>query len=231
MIKQEFDKYIKNYRSNLDNSLWLSGESSTYFAAYKAKKLKEWVTPQLSEQHKILDFGCGDGVMTSFVSKEFPKVNVYGVDPSPKSIEEAKRFENIKFSVSSDQNTKLNFEDNYFDVIYAAGAFHHIPFSMHEGYMQELMRITKPGGKLVIFELNPLNPLTVYTFNRNPIDQDATMLKPWYAKKLANTYGKNQLKFYCFFPKVLGMLRSLEKWMTKVPASALYAVIIEKTDH
>ncbi len=227
-MNQEFDQYIDSYRKNLDNSLWLSGETSTYFARYKAKKIKEWTNLSLDKRHKILDFGCGDGVMTDFVSKEFSEAKTYGVDPSPKSIQEAERYQHIQFSVNSDQNTKLDFEDNFFDLIYAAGAFHHILFSLHEGYLQELTRILKPQGHLLVFELNPLNPLTVFTFKRNPIDQDATMLKPWYAHKIARKYGKTAIKFYCFFPKFFGKLRNLERYLTKIPVSALYSIIIQK---
>ena len=47
--KHEFDNYIKNYRQNLNQSLALSGETSGFFALYKAKKLREWL-PELSNK-------------------------------------------------------------------------------------------------------------------------------------------------------------------------------------
>jgi SAM-dependent methyltransferase len=94
--------------------------------------------------------------------------------------------------------------------------------------MKEIVRILKPGGVFVIFELNPLNPLTVRTFRRNPIDQDATMLKPWYAYNLTNKFGTSTIKFYCFFPKFFAWLRPLEKFLTKFPFGALYAMILKK---
>jgi len=229
MLKQEFDSYIDKYRPNLDNQLWLSGESSTFFAKYKANKLKEWFPELVLQKQKILDFGCGDGVMTNFTSDIFKNAEVYGVDPSPKSIEEAQEtFTHIKFTVNSDQTTQIDYPDNTFDLIFVAGAFHHIPFSMHQGYVQELNRIAKPNGKIIIFELNPLNPLTVFTFKRNPIDQNATMLKPWYGKKLGKKFGKTKVNFYCFFPRMLRRLRFFEKYLTKLPIGALYAIIISK---
>jgi len=226
-MKQEFDNYINDYRKNCDNALWLSGESSSYFAVYKAKKLKEWITLSATEA-RVLDFGCGDGVMTNFVSKEFPHAQAFGVDPSPASIKEAKKHDHIIFKVNSDQSTKLDFEDDYFDLIYSAGTFHHIPFDLHEGYLQELTRILKPNGQLVILELNPLNPLTVLTFKRNPIDKDAKMLSHWYANKLGRKCGKTTTIHYCFFPKFLSKLRWVERYLTKLPFGALYAAIIKK---
>ena len=114
-------------------------------------------------------------------------------------------------------------------MIYAAGVFHHIPFEMHSHYIQECLRVLKPNGLLVLFELNPLNPGTRYIFNRNPIDQNATMLNHWYAKKLVKKYGFKETIFYCFFPHTLRFLRPLEKYLNRVPLSGLYGIIVRKT--
>ena len=228
-MKTEFDEYIDGYRSNCDKFLKLSGETSAYFAEYKAQKLAEWFPHQTRSSINILDFGCGDGTMTHFVKRYFPKSQVFGMDPSPKSIAEAKsHFPGITFLVSSDEHTQLGIEDGFFDIIFSAGVFHHIPFSMHEGYIQELMKKLKPGGRLIIFELNPLNPLTVLIFKRNPIDRNAKMMWPWYTDQLTQRYGKSCTKFYCFYPRVLSWLRPTEPYLTKLPLGALYATIVEK---
>lgn len=228
-MKQEFDQYIEGYRSNCDQFLRLSGEPSAYFAEYKAQKLAEWLSSHVPSPAKILDFGCGDGTMTHSVKNHFPKAELFGVDPSPKSIEEAQRnFNGITFSVNSDEYPQLDFKTYFFDLIFSAGVFHHIPFQNHDGYLQELIRILKPGGYLVIFELNPLNPLTVFTFKRNPIDRYAKMMSPSYTKHLTQKYGKSKTKFYCFYPKIFGWLRPTEPYLTKVPFGALYATLTQK---
>lgn len=230
-MKQEFDQYIDNYRTNCDKALRLSGETSAFFAEYKAQKLAEWFPAQISLPINILDFGCGDGVMTNFVQNSFPKAQVYGVDPSPKSLTEAKkRFDRISFSLSSEEPKKLHFESHFFDLIFSAGVFHHIPFHHHEAYLDHLVETLKPNGYFILFELNPLNPLTVFTFRRNPIDQNAKMLSPWYSHRLAKKYGKLATKFYCFYPKLLSWLRPTESYMTKIPFGALYATIIQKQE-
>lgn len=227
-MKNEFDDYINNYRKNNDNALWLSGESSEFFAWYKAKKLKESIE-LTSREPKILDFGCGDGLMTHCVKKFFAHAKLYGVDPSAKSIQEARNnFSDITFLTNSTNSTNLDFYDNTFDLIFSAGTFHHIPFEMHNDYLAELMRICKPSGYLVIFELNPLNPLTVLTFKRNPIDRDAKMLTPWYSYYLGKKYGKTAVHFICFFPKFLERLRWFERFLTKLPLGALYMISIQK---
>lgn len=229
-MKTEFDHYIKDYRKNLDDALALSGESSIFFADYKALKLKEWLPERANIPQAILDFGCGDGVMTSFVRIHFPHATLYGVDPSSKSIQSAqKSFPTMNFSVNYDEKPDLDFPDHSFDIIFAAGAFHHIPFEKHQGYLQEISRILKRDGVFVMFELNPFNPLTTRTFKRNPIDYNACMLKPAYAQKICHTSfqgKKSSLKFYCFFPRAFKILRPLETYLTKLPLGALYAVVI-----
>lgn len=230
-MKQEFDHYIDGYRSNCDKALSISGESSAFFAEYKAKKLAEWFPDYASSEVSLLDFGCGDGLMTYFVKNAFKNASVYGVDPSPKSVEEAKsQFSGIEFCLSSDQHSHLDFKNESFDLIFSAGVFHHIPFAMHQSYISELIRILKPNGHLVIFELNPLNPLTTLTFKRNPIDRHAKMMWPWYTSRLEKKYGKTTTKFYCFYPKFLSWLRKTEPFMTKVPFGALYASIVQKRE-
>lgn len=228
----EFDNYIENYRKNCDNALSLSGESSAFFAEYKATKLKEWFPAYRTKDCAILDFGCGDGLMTFFVKNNFAQATVYGIDPSHESIRNAqKNFSGIAFSTNSEEKTDINFPDNTFDLIFTAGTFHHIPFEKHRGYIQEIFRIVKPGGSFVLFELNPLNPLTVITFKRNPIDFNATMMTPWYSYALSKKMTKNcSIKFYCFYPHCLQWLRFTEKYMTKIPFGALYAIIGTKND-
>lgn len=228
-MRKEFDEYIDGYRCNCDRSLRLSGETSAFFAEYKAQKLAEWLPDKVVSPANILDFGCGDGTMTNFVKNSFPQAKMFGVDPSPKSIEEAQStFEGISFSVNSDEHTRLNFKPNFFDIIFSAGVFHHIPFDKHAEYLEELARVLKPGGHFVLFELNPLNPLTVLTFKRNPIDKYAKMMWPSYSKNLTNPLGSSQTKFYCFYPKFLSWLRPTEPYLTKVPFGALYSIIAQK---
>ena len=231
-MKAEFDCYIQDYRKNLDKSLELSGESSTYFAQYKAAKLKEWLPKSFAQAQKILDFGCGDGMMTAFVADLFPQATVYGVDPSPQSINVAQqKYPKLIFSTNYDEKPDLNFADETFDMVFAAGAFHHIPFDRHDGYAKEIYRVLKPSGHFVMFELNPYNPLTARTFRRNPIDQNATMLLPAYAKnvlKKCMPSAQIDLKFYCFYPRIFKYLRFTERFMTKVPLGALYATIVKK---
>ena len=127
---------------------------------------------------------------------------------------------------SPDYWWKIMEANNMFDVIYAAGVFHHIPFNEHKEYLDELHRILKPNGLLILFELNPWNPGTSYIFHTHPMEKNAKMLTPHYAKRLTNSYGHKDTIFYCFFPHALKALRPLEKYLTNIPLGGLYGTIL-----
>ena len=225
--KSKFDKYINNYRKTLNRSLSLSGETSNFFAKYKAQKLFEWL-PQLSNKKiNILDFGCGDGNMTYYVSRLFSQAKIFGIDSSRESVKQAsKNHPQIKFKTNN--KNIIEFDSNTFDLAYAAGVFHHIKFDQHNKFISEIIRILKPNGYFVLFELNPYNPLTRLTFKRCPIDKDANMLSAKYSKQLLQKHGSTIIKYYCFFPSFLKALRPLEKYLTWFPLGALYACITKK---
>jgi len=220
----EFDNCIKNYRQNLDKSLSLSGETSNFFAEYKAKKLLGWLPNLYNKKINILDFGCGDGTMASYVSKLFPQAKIKGIDISQESIYCAKKkFPTINFYCTENLNEK-----NSYDLIYSAGVFHHIEFKNHKNILKKIFNNLKINGYFVLFELNPYNILTRRTFKKCPIDKNATMLSPKYSNDILLKFGKISTKYYFFFPAFLKVIRPIEKYLTKIPIGALYATIVQK---
>ena len=232
-MKAEFDLYIKDFRKNHDKEMGLVGESSAFMAEIKAIKLQEWIPQRATSAKTILDFGCGDGLMTSFVNKYFPQAEIFGVDPSLESIKIAqKNYPQLHFSTNYDEKPDLDFEDASFDLALAVGAFHHIPHNCHEGYFKEIFRTLKPNGCFVMFELNPYNPLTQYIFRKSPVEVNAKMLLPSYGynmlKKYCKTTGSIRCNYYFFFPHFLRFLRPYEKYLIKFFLGGLYAIIVEK---
>lgn len=67
--------------------------------------------------------------------------------------------------------------------------------------MKEIKRILKPDDKIILFELNPLNPGTQYIFKNDPIDFNAKMLTSWYAKKYVRKQDWSQLNIMGFIQK------------------------------
>lgn len=106
---------------------------------------------------KILDLGCGTGILSKHILKLAPKVDIYGIDISPKAIAIAKRdlkkFKNAKFTVGD--TGKLPYKDNTFDIVAGNSILHHI--SLDEA-MPEIIRVCKNGAKIWFSEPNYLNP-------------------------------------------------------------------------
>lgn len=220
------DIHAEKYRKNIELSRAISGDAHTFFAEYQALKLAEWLSNKKDSSISILDFGCGHGLMTSIVQHLFVNATLYGIDPSDESIDLAQEiYEGIHFSTLGDT---LHFPDNTFDLIYTSEVFHHIPPEEHAAYCTALLRILKPGGTLIIFELNPLNPATVFRFKTNPYEDDAELLSPWYLQHLLEPHGVVTTRFYDFFPNFMGYLRFLEPYITWLPCGALYATSVTK---
>src|ERR1019366_1842931 len=74
-------------------------------------------------------------------------------------------------------NQRIPIEDDAFAIAFSACVFHHIPHEEHVHWLRELLRVTRVGGMLTIFEHNPLNPLTVRAVNTCPFDENARLIR------------------------------------------------------
>lgn len=107
---------------------------------------------------KVLDLGCGAGRYAIRCAQTAQEV--IGVDLSPKSIELAKQ-NAADLGLSNFSGLVFDFKtvrwENYFDLALAINVLHHT--SEAELVLRNLRLSLKPGGSLVLFENNPLNPL------------------------------------------------------------------------
>jgi ubiquinone/menaquinone biosynthesis C-methylase UbiE len=99
---------------------------------------------------RALDFGCGVGRLTQALADHFTEV--HGVDISPSMIEHARSFnrhpERCLFHLNSSNELRM-FEDNWFDFVYSNIALQHIEPKYSKRYLQEFLRVLKPGGATV----------------------------------------------------------------------------------
>ena len=115
-----------------------------------------WITDLLEknglcidEFDSILDFGCGCGRVLRFW-KGLIHAKVYGTDYNPSLIRWCK--ENLPFAEVSvnDMYSRTGYADNYFDIVYTISVFTHLSREMQSCCLDELIRITKPGGYIII---------------------------------------------------------------------------------
>jgi len=96
----------------------------------------------------VLDFGCGDGKFSALLSERGPSF-LAGVDISEKAVEFAKKHIPAG-SFTALTQPPLPFPDNTFDAVFSLDVIEHIPDSDAATWKKELLRVLKPGGKLLI---------------------------------------------------------------------------------
>lgn len=103
---------------------------------------------------KILDVCTGTGAQAfAFARKGY---DVVGIDLSKEMLEIAKKknkrygYSNMGFKAAD--ATKLPFEDNRFDVSCVSFALHDMIPSIREKVVNEMARVTKPGGIVVVVD-------------------------------------------------------------------------------
>lgn len=97
--------------------------------------------PYLGGQGKLLELGCGNGLLGEILKKE-TLYEIYGADISKSGIRLARK-SGIRAKIA-DLNEKLPYKDNYFDRIVSDQVIEHIYNTDH--LIDEIHRILKPGG-------------------------------------------------------------------------------------
>jgi MPBQ/MSBQ methyltransferase len=106
-----------------------------------------------SEPIKVLDVGCGVGGTSRYLAKNLgSQASVTGITLSPNQVKRAtelaveQNVDNAQFTVMN--ALEMEFEDNSFDIVWACESGEHMPDK--DAYINEMMRVLKPGGKFVM---------------------------------------------------------------------------------
>jgi ubiquinone/menaquinone biosynthesis C-methylase UbiE len=228
-----FDNTSEVYDKGLQEILGLKEDFDlSVFAEYKAEILSRVINP--STTHSILEFGCGTGRNIPFLRNFFPEAKIYGSDVSQKSLQIAQeRLINNTTFLKIDEPAQLKQLDSV-DCVFITNVFHHIPFDEHNAWMKGLYETIKSGGKLIIFEHNPLNPIVYYKLYNEFHGTEKwgeRMLNPKYTKRmLRKALFKNlYLNYTLFFLKRSNIIDNIEKYLRFVPFGAQYYIVGEKT--
>lgn len=209
---EKFDRVAEDYSELHEKSVSASGESAEYFARYKVERLRRL---GLGKETKVLDYGCGIGSLSRLLTEEYGEV--HGYDPSQGSIERARNLGgDVRYFSDRGQLAAA------YDLVVAAGVLHHIPVEERSRVAEDMREKLAPGGRLVVFEHNPWNPLTRRAVDACPFDDDAVLLPPGEIEDLLKGASLKDIKqdFIVFFPRFLSWLRPLEPSLGFVPLGA-----------
>jgi len=143
------------------------------------RKTAEWLVGLLEKHTKliganVLDWGCGPARVIRHLPELIEKGTFYGTDYNRQSIAWCSaNFTDIYFH-SNDLMPGLVYESAMFDAIYGISIFTHLSKEAHEAWLNELIRVLKPGGLLFItlhgqsFR-DKLNPAEIAVFDSDEL--------------------------------------------------------------
>lgn len=162
MTKAEFDEIATIY----DKTIPL------YILNHYIIKRKNFIKRILREG-KILDIGCGTGVLDSKLHES--GLEVVSTDISRKMLWEAVQNYNLECVCA---NAKaLPFKSDIFDLAISIVSLHHISKEKEIFYsIREMLRTIKSKGMILIWDHNPLNPYWAFFMRRLPQDKNVKRL-------------------------------------------------------
>ena len=127
-----------------------------YDELYGTEQLNKWNEAKkfikFSKKDKVLDLGCGTGLVTKQIAK---KVNfVIGLDLSPNMIKHAKLADNVKYIVGSAE--RLPFENQSFDKVVSFTMIQDIKYWTK--VFKEMKRVSKGDMLLTVLKRNKKLP-------------------------------------------------------------------------
>lgn len=104
---------------------------------------------------RVLDIGCGTGILTTRVQRTLEPEVVYGCDASEGMLAKAReRSSKVEWVQGSAE--QLPFDDGAVDAVITTEAFH---FFDKPAALREFHRVLEPGGHAVIAVITPLVPI------------------------------------------------------------------------
>lgn len=248
LVAKDPHRFINDLDKPAIQSLIMRLESRARDKAFSNLILKYAAQLSLPESALALEIGCGTGATTRFLAqRDNFSGKAYGVDQSPDFIEVAKRFaqsenisDRIEFSVGDAH--KLDFSDSMFDVVIAHTVISHV--TEPETVIQEMARVVKPGGTLVIFDgdyssltfaypehefgLKMSKALAQATFNNTIIMQELPRILPRFKLAISKAWGdaiieigrgsyfKSFIEAYAPYVKHAGLINAklVDEWLS-----------------
>lgn len=150
--KKEIIDFKKNiWQTDEISQAFIKGTNSLNVVAADImdKEINEYFLSNCSKDDKVLDIGCGHGIVSIFLAEN--GMNVTAIDISEKLLDELKKnIESKALPLEVKKGDAYNIEapSGYFDVVVARMFLPHFPD--WPKVLKEMTRVTKTGGKLLV---------------------------------------------------------------------------------
>ncbi|MDR2337793.1 MAG: class I SAM-dependent methyltransferase [Deltaproteobacteria bacterium] len=151
------------------------------------------VSQMQGENLNVLEIGCGSGELSFFISDMLGEAaKVIGIDICESFILKAQKkyqLPNLDFMVFDFKQAK-QIGKQKFDYVVGNGMLHHFYYELDEA-LANIKWLLKPGGKIIFFEPNLLNPYCYLIFNTTQWMRHLAKLDPnemAFSKKFINKH-------------------------------------------
>lgn len=120
------------------------------------RRVIDWAS--IAGAEDVLDVGCGTGTLAVAVARAAPGVRVTGLDADASILARARRRAAdaaLEISFDEGMSTELPYADGRFDLVLSTLFFHHLEDDAKRRTAAELMRVIRPGGRLVVGDVGP----------------------------------------------------------------------------
>jgi ubiquinone/menaquinone biosynthesis C-methylase UbiE len=225
-IAEEFDRYNDSYDDAVNRAISFSGQKVESFTRAKADDLIRTIASHFEQPRRLnlLDVGCGIGNYHPFLTPVVGAVS--GVDVSGACITKAQeRNPSVAYSVYD--GDRLPYPDGKFDVTFCVCVIHHVPPDRWQQFVNEMRRVTRAGGLIVVYEHNPKHPLTRKVVHDCEFDRDAVLLTMAQSRALLEGTGCAEVMAGSILtlPPIGGFIERLDGLFAKLPFGSQYRVI------
>ncbi len=126
------------------------------------KKIKKQLIncAAISDDSKVLDFGCGTGTLTIMAKQSHPGAHIIGIDIDVKILNRAIRkvqAKGLDILLLNYDGVKLPFQNNSFQRVISCLVFHHLDTDTKQSVLAEIFRVLNKNGQLYIADFGRSN--------------------------------------------------------------------------
>lgn len=233
--------------AEINNQRFSWATSIKDYPVFYASRMWEYpfaiLAAELKQGMKCADIGCGTTPFTPYLCQQAGAKNVTGFDPDYFSEANPEPYyafgikkefiEKAGFNFCPDDMTNLNSKNEVFDRVFCISVIEHIlePSIWQKG-IKEMVRILKPGGRLIItVDLGINNPLTspLKLIEYSGLTPLNSINLKWHKKRFATVDGNNMDVFGLVLEKSNSSIFLDYEENVSIPAYTAYKKFIPPT--